>query len=126
MRAALSIVVATALVTTPMKLVLAQAAQQEAASIQQTASDSSGHRLIGVPPVTANTARLWEPLASEDALAGIFAYDDSETRVPAPGAPASYLSGVVARVVLVVVGIAAFLLLLFVLTCAGDGGGDIC
>ena len=56
MRAALSIVLATALVTTPVKLVLAQAAQQEAR--QQTA-DSSGHRLIGVPPVADNTSRLW-------------------------------------------------------------------
>ena len=66
-----------------------------------------------------NTSRLWEPLASEDALAGIFAYDDSETRVPAPqDIP------VVAKVVWVVVGIAAFLLLLVVLVCAGDGGGS--
>ncbi len=83
MRAALSVVLATALVTTPLKLVRAQAAQQEAVSVQQTAPpDSSGHRLIVVPPVTDNTSRLWEPLASEDALSGIFAYDDSQTRVP--------------------------------------------
>ena len=85
MRTAVSVLLATALVTTPIKLVLAQTAQQEAATVQQTAPpDSSGHRLIGVPPVTDNTSRLWEPLASKDALAGIFAYDDSETRVPAP------------------------------------------
>ncbi len=60
MKAALSIVLAGLLVTTPLKLVLAQAAQQEAATVQQTAPDSSGHRLIGVPPVTDNTSRLWK------------------------------------------------------------------
>ena len=39
---------------------IAQAAQQEAVSEQQTASpDSGGDRLIGVPPVRANTSRLW-------------------------------------------------------------------
>ncbi len=60
MRAALSIVLATALVTTPLKLVLAQAAQQEAVGVQQTVPpDSSGQRLIGVPPVTDNTSRLF-------------------------------------------------------------------
>ena len=60
MRTAVSVLLATALVTTPIKLVLAQTAQQEAATVQQTAPpDSSGHRLIGVPPVTDNTSRLW-------------------------------------------------------------------
>ena len=60
LRAVLSIVLAGLLVTTPLKLVLAQTAQQEAVSVQQTASpDSKGHRLIGVPPVRANTSRLW-------------------------------------------------------------------
>ncbi len=78
MRAALSVVLATALVTTPLKLVLAQAAQQEAVSVQQTAPpNSSGHRLIGLPPVTDNTSRLWEPLAGKDAIADIFAEDGS-------------------------------------------------
>ena len=78
MRAIVSVVLATALVTTPLKLVLAQATQQEAVSVQQTVvPDSSGHRLIGVPPVTDNTSRLWEPLASEDAFADIFAEDGS-------------------------------------------------
>ena len=60
MRAALSIVLATALVTTPLKQVFAQAAQQESVSVQQDAPpDSSGYRLIGVPPATNNTSRLW-------------------------------------------------------------------
>ena len=60
MRAAVSLMLATALVTTPLKLVLAQAAEQEAATVQQTrAQDSSGHRLIGVPRATDNTSRLW-------------------------------------------------------------------
>ena len=60
MRRAISVILAAILVTTPIKLVLAQTAQQEAVSVQQTAPpDSSGHRLIGVPPVTDNTSRLW-------------------------------------------------------------------
>ena len=60
MKAALSIVLAGLLVTTPLKQVFAQAAQQEAATVQQDAPpDSSGHRLIGVPSVTDNTSRLW-------------------------------------------------------------------
>ncbi len=78
MKAALSIVLAGLLVTTPLKMVLAQAAQQEAVRVQQTAPpDSSGHRLIGVPPVTDNTSRLWEPLAGKDGIADIFAEDGS-------------------------------------------------
>ncbi len=60
MKAVLSIILAGLLVTTPLKMVLAQAAQQEAVSVQQTAPpDSSSHQLIGVPPVTDNTSRLW-------------------------------------------------------------------
>ena len=67
MRRAISIVLAAILVTTPLKMVLAQAAQQEAVSVQQTVPpDSSGHRLIGVPPVTDNTSRLWQPFAAEN------------------------------------------------------------
>ncbi len=58
MRAAVSLVLATTLVTTPLKMVLAQAAQQEAVSVQQTAPDSTTH-LIRVPPLTHKTARLW-------------------------------------------------------------------
>ena len=78
MRRAISIVLAAILVTTPLKMVLAQAAQQEAVSVQQTVPpDSSGHRLIGVPPVTDNTSRLWQPLAGKDAIADIFAEDGS-------------------------------------------------
>ncbi len=122
MKTALSIVLAGLLVTLPLKQVLAQAAEQEAATVQQTAPpDSSGHRLIRVPPVTDNTSRLWEPLAGKDAIADIFAYDGSETRVPVPrDIP------VVAKVALVVVGIAAILLLLLVLACSGEGIQDIC
>ena len=76
MKAALSIVLAGLLVTLPIKQVLAQAVQQEVGSEQRTAPPD-GHRLIGVPPVTDNTSRLWEPLASEDAFADIFAEDGS-------------------------------------------------
>ncbi len=80
MRAALSIVLAGLLVTLPIKQVLAQAVQQEVGSEQRTAPPD-GHRLIGVPPVTDNTSRLWEPLAGKDALAGIYAEDGS---IPGP------------------------------------------
>ena len=82
MKAALSIVLAGLLVTLPIKQVLAQAVQQEVGSEQRTAPPD-GHRLIGVPPVTDNTSRLWEPLASEDALTGIFAEDGL---IPGPAA----------------------------------------
>ena len=113
MRRAISIVLAAILVTTPLKMVLAQAAQQEAVSVQQTVPpDSSGHRLIGVPPVTDNTSRLWEPLASKDALAGIFAYDDSETRVPAPqgGGGGSIVLVIVMLSLLVALGVTLIIL----------------
>ena len=109
MRAIVSLVLATALVTTPLKLVLAQAAQQEAVSVQQTAlPDSSGHRLIGVPAVTDNPSRLWEPLASEDALESIFAEDGSlagPTPIPKGAKIAIY----------VVVGLLALALLILVI-----------
>ena len=118
MKAALSIVLAATLVTTPLKLVLAQAAEQEAATVQQTAPpDSSGHRLIVVPPVTDNTSRLWEPLASEDALAGIFAYDDSQSRPRMPPVP---------RAVVVVVVILLLLFIIFVIVCGDPEPGTCC
>ena len=118
MKTALSIVLAATLVTTPLKLVLAHAAQQESVSVQQDAPpDSSGHRLIGVPPVTDKTSRLWEPLASKDALAGIFAYDDSETRVPAPQGTGGGSAGVWLLLAAVLVGT---LIVLFIIACEND------
>ncbi len=115
MKAALSIVLAATLVTTPLKLVLAQAAQQEAVSVQQTVPpDSSGHRLIRVPPVTDNTSRLWEPLASEDAFADIFA-EDGPVLEPAPIPKGAKIA------IYIVVGlvlVAALLFGLLVLACA--------
>ena len=84
LRAALSLLLATALVTAPLKVVFAQTSQQDA--VQQTAPpDSSGHRLIGVPTVTDNTSRLWAPLAGKDAFADIFA-EDGSLLGPAPRA----------------------------------------
>ena len=119
MKAAVSIVLAGLLVTTPLKLVLAQAAQQEAVSVQQTVPpDSSGHRLIGVPPVTDNTSRLWEPLASKDALAGIFAYDDSETRVPAPQGMGGGGGGIV--LVIVMLSLLVALGVILIILCDDD------
>ena len=110
MRRAIAIVLSAVLVTTPLKLVLAQAHQQEAVSVQQTAPpDSSGHRLIGVPLVTDNTSRLWEPLASKDAIADIFAEDGSILE-PAPrDIPAG------GKVAIVIVAVAMLVLLVIVL-----------
>ncbi len=125
MKAALSLVLAGLLVTTPVKLALAQAAEQEAAAVQQTAPpDSSGHRLIAVPPVTDNTSRLWEPLASEDALAGIFAYDDSKTRVAAP----QELAGGAGASLVAVVLVSLLLVVIVVIVCASsdEGVGSLC
>ena len=116
MRRAISVILAAVLVTTPLELVLAQAVQQEAVSVQQTAPpDSSRHRLIGVPPVTDNISRLWEPLASEDVFADIFAED---------GGPAPMPKGV--RTVLTVIAAVAIFVVVFrglyLLACnTGDG-----
>ena len=86
LRAALSLLLTTALVTAPLKLVRAQTSQQDA--VQQTAPpDSSGHRLIGVPTVTDNTSWLWAPLAGKDAIADIFAEDGSLLWTCAAGHP---------------------------------------
>ena len=83
MKAALSIVLAGLLVTTPPKMVLAQAAQQEAVSVQQnTAPDRSSHRPIRVPPITDGTAPLWRPLRTHDNLAD--ALPDGRTMPLAP------------------------------------------
>ncbi len=53
MRASIGLVLGIALVTTPLRVVLAQAARQQAATVQQnTAQDSSRTvGLIRVPPV---------------------------------------------------------------------------
>ncbi len=115
MRRAISVILAAILVTTPIKLVLAQTAQQEAVSVQQTVPpDSSGQRLIGVPPVTDSPSRLWEPLASEDALESIFAEDGSlagPTPIPKGAKIAIYI-------VVGLVLVAALLFGLLVLACA--------
>ena len=48
MRRAISVILAAVLVTTPLKLVLAQAGQQEAVSVQRTAPpDSTPRKLTG-------------------------------------------------------------------------------
>ena len=110
MKAALSIVLATTLLAAPLNLVLAQAAQQEAVSVQQTAPPhSSAYRLIGLPPVTDNIARLWEPLAGKDAIAGIFAEDG-----PIPGpAPRDMARGAKDVAIYIVVGLVITALVLF-------------
>ncbi len=65
MRTAVSVLLAGLLVTLPIKQVFAQAAQQEAVSIQQT-PDSTTH-LIRVPVLTPETALLWQPIAENRA-----------------------------------------------------------
>ena len=58
MKAALFIVLAGLLVILPVEQVLAQAEQQEAVSVQQTAPSDPAARLFRVPPLTENSARL--------------------------------------------------------------------
>jgi hypothetical protein len=58
MKAALSIVLAGLLITLPAEQVLAQAAQQEAVSVQQTEPSDPAARLFRVPPLTENSALL--------------------------------------------------------------------
>lgn len=126
MRAAVSLVLATALVTTPLKLVLAQAAGQQAATVQQTTAQDSSRTagLIRVPPVTDKTAQLLEPRTSEDALAAIFADGETWANPNGPAAPRAVPKG--AKIAIYIVGVLAILFLLAVAGCAGDGGGDIC
>ena len=60
MRKALSIVLAGLLVMTPPKLVLAQAAQQEAVGVQQAVpSDDAAAHLFRIQPLTQNSALLF-------------------------------------------------------------------
>ena len=121
MKAALSIVLAGLLVTTPLKLVLAQASHQEAATVQQTtAQDSSSTAgLIRVPPVTDKTAQLLEPSTKEDALAAIFA-DETWPNLGVAAAPRAIPKG--AKIALIVVGVLAILFLLAAIDCyTGDG-----
>ena len=108
MKAALSIVLAGLLVTLPIKQVLAQAVQQEVGSEQQTAPPD-GHRLIGVPPVTDNTSRLWQPLAGKDAIADILA-EDGSIPWPAPAATPISKDARTAIIVAVVIALVLFLL----------------
>jgi len=118
MRTAISLVLATALVTTPLKVVLAQAAGQQADTVQQTTAQDSSRTagLIRVPPVTDKTAQLLEPSTSEDALAAIFADDGDVGWAPAP----RYIQKG-AKIALILVGSLAFLFLLFIIDCkTGD------
>ncbi len=123
MKAALSIVLAGLLVTTPLKLALAQAAQQEAGVSEQQAAppDSSGQRLIGVPPVTNNTSRLWEPLAGKDAIADIFAEDGL-----IPGPAAAPISKDAKTAIIVVAVLAAVVIgLVLIVNAIGDEFGKL-
>ena len=58
MRKAISIVLAALLIVLPVEQVLAQASQQEAASVQQTVPSDGAANLFRVPPLTENSARL--------------------------------------------------------------------
>ncbi len=70
MRAALSIVLAGLLVTTPLKQVVAQVEQQDSTNVQ----DQRGTRLIRVPEVNPETAMFWrggviDPIDSTEEIA---------------------------------------------------------
>ena len=114
-RPAICLVLATSLVTTPLKLALAQAAQQDAATVQQTTTQDSSRTagLLRVPPVTERTARLLHPSASEDTLADIFGEDGSLA------GPASIPKG--AKIVIYIVGGLALALALFLYICSTSG-----
>jgi hypothetical protein len=123
MRSAVSLVLAATLFTTPVKLVLAQADQQEAANVQHTvALDSTRHHLIQVPPVTPETARLWELPAGTDARADVFAYGGGigSAQQAQQGIPLGV------KIVLVVVVLAAAALVLIVVLCSGGSLGESC
>ena len=119
--AAISVVLLGTLLTTPLKQVLAQASQQDAASVQQTTAQDSSRtaELIRVPPVTDRTARLLEPLASEDALADIFAKDGSLTERAPRDIPKAVK--IPLYFIAIVAAIAAVLALLLVLLCGPKG-----
>ncbi len=64
MRATLSIVLAGLLVTTPLKQVLAQAAQQDSTTADTSlVREQRSQPIIRVPALTPETALLWQPLA---------------------------------------------------------------
>ena len=58
MKAALSIVLAVLLIVLPVEKVLAQASQQAAVSVQQTAPSDAAARLFRVPPLSENSVQL--------------------------------------------------------------------
>ena len=62
MKAALSIVIAGLLIILPFEQVLAQAAQQEAVSLQPAAPLGSAAGLFRIPPLTQNSALLLGPI----------------------------------------------------------------
>ncbi len=127
MRTAVSVVLATALVTTPLKLVLAQAAQQQTISGQQTtAPASSSHRPIRFPPITDRTAPLWRPLRTHDNLAD--ALPDGRTMHLAPLSTFAVPVASDEKVVLYVLAgiVIVVLIIVFVLACKKEGGGQRC
>ncbi len=120
MRTAVSMVLVATLFTTPLKLVLAQADQQKAATVQQTvALDSARQNVIRVPQITPETARLWEPGAGKAARADIFTHLDGM-------APATQGTPVVTKIGIVLVVVAAVALILIVVLCSGGGLGEGC
>ena len=80
MRAVLSIVLAGLLVTTPLKQVLAQAAQQDSTTAETSVERE---RVVRVPPLTRETALLWQPLAEK--RPGAFAEPSLSNRDAVPG-----------------------------------------
>ena len=72
MREAVCIVLAGLVVMIPPKLVLTQAAQQEAVSVQQTAPDGAAS-LFRVPPLTQNSALLLRTSSDRELLNTRFA-----------------------------------------------------
>ncbi len=114
MRAAVSVVLATALVTTPIKVVLAQADQQEsqvaATDSTRMATDQTPTR-IGVPVV--------EPNSGSALLFTVGLRDHTLARNALPLSPPFRQASTTRNIVLLVVGLLVALVVIVTLACAG-------
>ena len=102
MKAAFSIVLAALLIILPVEQVLAQAEQQEAVSVQQTAPSDGAARLFRVPPLTENSARLLST-SSERSLVPEALNPGVDELVQVPTTPESRLIRPIVAVLVVIV-----------------------
>ena len=120
MHKAISVVLAALLIILPVEQVLAQAVQQQAVSVQQTAPDGAAH-VFRVPPPTANFARLLRTSSHRAHLDTPFAEPSLSSRYAVVGW--SDWSNK-KRTVVFVAGLAAVVLLVAILCPDGCGFGN--